>query len=175
MAESTEIPEAKDPFEKQVAITIAVIAVILSLIAAFGEHANTNSILKTIQASDMWSYYQSKSIKEHLLTSENNTLKFLQNEKTDQTKFNSMIQKNKEEQEKYQKEIKEIKEKAGDLTAESKHESLIHLRCGLGALIMQISIVLCSVAILSRWKHFWFGGIALSIIGMCVGLSAFLI
>jgi hypothetical protein len=36
MAESPEVPEAKDPFEKKIALSIAIIAVILSLILSKG-------------------------------------------------------------------------------------------------------------------------------------------
>ena len=175
MAEGTEIPEAKDSYEKMVAITIAIIAVILSIIGAYGEHAQTNSIIKTIQASDMWSYYQSKSIKEHLAQSESNVVTALSGSAGVKEKSTKFLEETATEQKKYQAEIKEIKEKAEDLNNEAKQESLFHQRCALSVLIMQISIVLCSVAILSRWKHFWVGGIVLSLFGIGVGISALFI
>lgn len=45
MPEAPEIPEAKDPFEKQVAISIAALAVALSVIGNKGDNAKTDAII----------------------------------------------------------------------------------------------------------------------------------
>ncbi len=46
MAEAPEIPEAKDPFEKRVAVTIAVLAVVLAVVGNKGDNAKTDAIIK---------------------------------------------------------------------------------------------------------------------------------
>ena len=38
---------------------------------------------------------------------------------------------------------------------------------------LQIGVVVCSVAILSRWHLFWFAGLALGAAGIVVGAMAF--
>ena len=48
MAEAPEIPEANDPFSKQVAITIALLAVVLAVIENKGDNAKTDAIIKTL-------------------------------------------------------------------------------------------------------------------------------
>ena len=50
MADTPEIPEATDPFEKRVAISIAVLAVIMSLVGNLGDNAKTSSIIETNEA-----------------------------------------------------------------------------------------------------------------------------
>ena len=60
MSETPEIPEANDPFSKQVAITIALLAVVLAVIENKGDNAKTDAIIKTSEASNRWGYYQSK-------------------------------------------------------------------------------------------------------------------
>jgi len=70
MAETLEIPEANDPFSKQVAITIALLAVVLAVIENKGDNAKTDAILRTSEAANRWGYYQSKSIKQDLYETE---------------------------------------------------------------------------------------------------------
>lgn len=60
MAEAPEIPEANDPFEKQVAVTIACLAVVLAFIGNKGDNAKTDAIIKTNEASNQWGYFQAK-------------------------------------------------------------------------------------------------------------------
>jgi len=67
MPENPEIPEAKDSFEKSVAVTIAVVAVILSWISNRGDDAKTSAIIRTNEATDEWGHFQSKSIKERIV------------------------------------------------------------------------------------------------------------
>ena len=66
MADAPELPEAKDPFEKTIALTIAIIAVVLSFVENQGDNAKTDAIVKTGEMSNQWAYYQSKSLKENL-------------------------------------------------------------------------------------------------------------
>lgn len=61
MPDAPEIPEAKDPFDKRVALSIAIIAICLSFVANLGDNAKTSAILKTSEASDQWNYFQAKS------------------------------------------------------------------------------------------------------------------
>jgi len=52
MPDAPEIPEAKDPFEKRVAVTIAILAVALAFIGNKGDNARTDAIIKTNEASN---------------------------------------------------------------------------------------------------------------------------
>ena len=54
MAEAPEIPEAKNPFERMVAVSIATMAVCLSVINIHGDNAKTDAIIKTNEASNKW-------------------------------------------------------------------------------------------------------------------------
>ena len=171
MAETAEIPEAKNPFEKRVAITIAIIAVVLSIIANHGERARTDAILTKNEATDVWSHYQAKGIKERISQAEQETLSFIEPLTTDKSAVTSRINTAKEEQARYNSEKETIKGEAEHLANAAKEETLITERCELAALILQIAIVLCSVAILSHWRMLWFVGICVAAAGACVGLS----
>jgi len=169
MEEIKELPEAKDPFERKVALSIAIIAVILAVFSTLGDHAKTSAIILTNQASDQWSFYQAKSIKEHLVETETKLLKAISKETGISNEINTTAQK------KYEEELKEIKQKAEELTEEARHETTMTQRSDIAALIIQVSIVLCSIAILSRWKRIWHIGLATSLIGIVFGVVSLLI
>jgi hypothetical protein len=66
MPDAPEIPEAKDPFEKRVALTIAIIAICLSFVGNLGDNAKTDAIIKTNEASDQWGFFQAKTKSQSL-------------------------------------------------------------------------------------------------------------
>jgi vacuolar-type H+-ATPase subunit H len=164
MEEIKELPEAKDPFEKRVALSIAIIAVVFATFSTYGDHAKTSAIILTNQASDQWAFYQAKSIKEHLTETETKLMKAITKEPEISKEINTGAQK------KYEEELKEIKQKAEELTEEARHETIITQRSDIATLIMQVSIVLCSISILSRWKRIWHIGIFTALIGIAFGV-----
>ena len=55
-------------FNMQVALSTALLAVVAAVAAPMASHAANEAALEQIQASDQWSFYQSKSIKENMLS-----------------------------------------------------------------------------------------------------------
>jgi hypothetical protein len=172
MSELPEIPEAADPFEKRVALTIAILAVILSFIGNLGDNAKTEAILKTNEASNKWGYFQAKSIKGQLSNLEGDLISNLGGDALPE-KSKALLEKLKADAERYDREKAEIKTEAEHLVAEAKHESDVNEHCDKAALFLQIAVVICSVSILSGWKPFWLIGIGLGIIGTVFGIGAF--
>lgn len=172
MSELPEIPEAADPFEKRVALTIAILAVILSFIGNLGDNAKTEAILKTNEASNKWGYFQAKSIKGQMSRLESDLLSNLGGTPLPD-KTREMVEKLKADSERYDHEKAEIKTEAEHLAAEAKHESDVNEQCDKAALFLQIGVVICSVAILSGWKPFWLIGLGLGIVGAAFGVGAF--
>ena len=164
MAEAPEIPEAKEPFEKRVAITIAILAVALTVVQSKSDNAKTDAILKTSEAANQWGYYQAKSLKQNLAETENRLLTLLQ-PASDSTARTATAEKAAAEAKRYDEEKKEIKTEAEKLGRAAEHESKINDRCDFAALGLQIAVVICSVAILSKWRLFWFIGITLDCSG----------
>ena len=59
------IEKAKEPFDKHVAATMAIIAACLAVVAVGGQLMVTEELLEQQKASDQWSYYQAKSIRRY--------------------------------------------------------------------------------------------------------------
>ena len=172
MADAPEIPNATDPFEKMVAISIAALAVALSLISNKGDNAKTDAIIQTNEASNQWARYQSKSIKSALALVESDLLARLQ-PAPQATDIPAQIEKLKGEQARYDADEKEITALAKAAQASAATASSINDRCDLASLAIQIGIVLASVSILSRWKALWLVSLALGIAGAIIGATAF--
>ena len=82
----------------------------------------------------------------------------------------------KKEQAKWEKETDDIQKEARDFEAESKEaatkseaEEKKAEVLDLAELTIQVALVLCSVAILSKRHAFWFGGITVAAVGVCIG------
>jgi hypothetical protein len=173
MPDTPDIPESNDPFGRQVALTIALLAVVLAVISNKGDSAKTDAIIKTNEASDQWGHYQAKSLKQNLCETEGRLLSLLQTS-VDATARTAAIAKTESDAKRYNSEKEELKTEAEKLVAAADHNSKINDRCDLASLGLQIGIVVCSVSILSKWRLFWFIGITLGLIGGAIGVTAFL-
>jgi len=162
MSEDVEVPEAKDPFEKRIAISIAIIALLLSYISMKGDNAKTDAIIKTNEASNRWGQFQANSLKGHMAEMEIDLLKSLPNAEASAKKVTQL----EADAAKYDSQKSEIKKTAEDLQAQAQVQSDMNDKCDFAALFLQIAVVICSVAILSRMHIFWFGGLVLAAIGL---------
>lgn len=174
MAEATEIPEAKDPFERSVALTIAIFAVILSIISTIGDNAKSESLLSATRAANRWAFYQSKSIKEHTFGLQREALELFNAATVDESRRQALVDRYGKEVTRYEKEKDDIKAEAEALEGEVAKHQKRHDRCAFAEVFMQVAIVLSSVAILVRWRALWLASIAVGALGAVVAVTAFL-
>ena len=73
----------------------------------------------------------------------------------------------------YDSEKGDIKKEAEQFEVAAEAKGKVNDRCDHAALALQIAVVICSVAILSRWRLFWYIGLGLGAAGALIGLSAF--
>ena len=172
MPDAPEIPEAKDPFDKRVALTIAILAICLSFVANTGDNAKTSAILKTSHASDQWSYFQAKSTKAILTAMHGDLLSRLSPDERSGDARTQAINLGQEAR-RYDAEKAEIQKSAEKLVAEATRFSEVNDRCDQGSLLLQIAVVVCSVSILAHSHKFWWLGIVLGVAGIGVSATAY--
>ena len=56
---------AKEPFDKRVAVTMAIIAALLAIVSVLGHILSTEELLAQQKASDQWAYSQAKDIRRY--------------------------------------------------------------------------------------------------------------
>ena len=167
--------EKKEPWLSYLALTTVIFAVCATLSTLKGGAYGSQAIMSQAQASDLWSYYQAKSIKGYVYE--------LQKEKFDmdframksgvpravavdyKKKIDGYVEKIK----KYDAEKDDIKKKAEDLEARRDNAQKHAGPFSLAAMFLQIAILLSSIAALMKQKYFWFLGMGLG----CVGLLYF--
>lgn len=179
---------AHDPFDKKVAMTMAIVAACLASVTLASHREHNQTILEQAQAttlhtreSDMWNFYQAKNIRTH----EYNAFAALVGSLSKEAVVEEKASKAKEYWEKkaktYEdKDLKDLKRDAEKLKAEAtEHEHLSHLahkRSNFfdgGELLIELALVICSISLLTKMRGFWYSGIALCAAGVAVAVIPF--
>jgi hypothetical protein len=164
-----------DPFISRVSITIAALAVLaagvgsLETIEAGGAITSASeAVLSQDQATDSWNEYQADSLKKHLygIAADAKGPKAADYAKTSKEQV--------EKQGEIKKQAQEREAERDKLMAASRlHEHRHHWLTG-AATMMEIGIAICTVAIITRRRHFWLGSIALAAAGLILFGVAYL-
>lgn len=158
---------AKGPFDKRVAATMAIIAATLAIVSVLGHIATTEELLLQQKASDQWSYYQAKSIRRYESEVARDMFGALRNDaKSEEYTKNA---------ERYRKDDEEIQKQAQELENESHVRGRQALRLHFGEVFLEISIVMASLAILSKRPLFWYSAMAGAVIGAGIAVTAYLV
>src|ERR1700733_15813257 len=160
-----DIEKAKEPFDKKVAATMAILAAALAVVSVMGHIMTTEELLVQQKASDQWSYYQAKSIRRY--QSEVARDIFAGMKLNDQS---STYQKNSE---KYKRDDEDIQKEAQGLEQESHLRGEQALGFHVGEVFLEFSIVLASLAILTKREILWYACILSGTIGAVVAVTIF--
>jgi len=175
-----ELEEAKGKtFTKRVALTTAIFAVMLAITSLGGNNAMKEMLLSQQQASDQWSFYQAKVLREHLYRNQKLRLEVDLVERGSGMKpevkgrVETMLKKMVEEEARYGEEKKEIEMEAKKL----EHERDIYRRkdpyFDYGEVLLQIAIVMASVSILSGSRPVFYFAIVSACLGALSSLNGF--
>lgn len=156
-----------------IALTTAVLAALAAVASlAAGHRVNAALMLKTestrlqAQASDLWAYYQAKSIKAALQEAQRAT--WLAARATPPPEIDRKVKQYEDEQAEIKKEA-EAKEKERDARS---HEADVLLEQHHGfadaVALFQVAIALGAVAALTRMRLVWFTSLALGLGGLAM-------
>ena len=160
-----EIEKAKEPFDKKVAATMAILAAFLAVVSVLGHIMTTEELLLQQKASDQWSYYQGKSIRRY--QSEVARDLFAGMKLSDQS---AQYQKNSD---KYKNDDEEIQKEAQGLEQESHLRGRQALGFHFGEVFLEFSIVLASLAILTKRGFLWYMSILSGTLGAVVAATIY--
>jgi hypothetical protein len=161
---------AKQPFDKKVAVTMAIIAAMLAVDGVMAHLLTTEELLKQQKASDQWSYYQAKSIRRYDSEVAADIFKGFHSEATE-----ASIEKYKKAAEKYRQDDEEISKEAKALEAESRMKGDQAHRLDYGEVFLELGIVFASMAILTKRNLIWMASIGSALVGLAIALSMFTI
>src|SRR5262245_20170546 len=176
---------AQRPFDKRVTVSIAIIAAVLAAVTMAGHRAHNETLKLQMEAAsantetaNAWAFYQAKKNRSALYSA---FLDFsgmmLLKEGTEnvQQKAPSYWASKRSEYDaelpQVMKEARDLEQKTKELQARSEDAHHRGDRLDLGELGLQLGVVLCSLAILTRSRSFWFAGLACSLVRLLVALT----
>jgi hypothetical protein len=160
---------AKEPFDKKVAVTMAIIAAMLAIDGVMGHLLTTEELLLQQKASDQWSYYQAKSIRRYDSEVAADLFKGFHDLGSEP------VEKYKKAAEKYRQDDDEISKEAKGLEAESKMKGEQAHCLDYGEVFLELGIVFASMAILTKRSLIWYASMGSALVGLLIALSMFLI
>lgn len=158
--------KAKEPFERNVAVSMAIIAAALAVVTVLGHIYANEELLAQQRASDQWAYYQAKSGRRYESEIARDVLQQINGAAAAKS-----VEKYAADKEKYEKEGEEIQVEARNLEAESKINGQRALRMHTGEVFLEVGIVFASLAILTKRKVAWSAAILSACVGCGIALT----
>ena len=171
--------KSDDKLDKMVAITTAIISVLLAIASILGNKAGGDSTLYLIKSTDQWSYYQSKSIKLNLYESNKEMLMAELANPANPKEYSDAIKKKISDFDaninKYNKEKQNIQAEAQKFQALSEHYNDKSDNYNYANGFYQVSIILAAIALLAKKRYMWILSCILGIAGLGLSVYAFLL
>ncbi len=164
----------RDPFISMVSITIALLAVFAAVTGSLETIEDGSAIIdanKAVlaqdQATDQWSYYQSKSLKQKMyaIAADAGGAKAADYAKT--------AKKEGDEAKDVQAGAKKLEAERDALLKESRAHEERHHRLSLGATLLEIGIAIATIAIITRHRLTWILSGVLGVVGAAVAAAAY--
>ena len=160
---------APDAWTKWVALSTTLLAVCAAFATLKGGSFSTKTQLATVSASNKWSYYQAKSLKETARDTESTIINVIAAGATTpeaKAAARKAIDHADEEIKRYKAEKAEIMKDALYLDAEAAYSQARGGNFGLAIMFLQIAIMLSAIAALMKKKSFWLIGLIAGSVGV---------
>ncbi len=155
--------------QKGIGLTTSIVAVLLAIATLLGHRSHTEEVVLRTEANDQWAYYQAKKIRSHVYEADAQLARLSgdagKDVAADMTKKSA----------KYDKDAEEIQNKANELDGEQKLVTRRANYFDLSELFLEVSIIFCSIALLTEMKVFWKVSFVTTIAGVGGIVAGFLI
>jgi hypothetical protein len=175
-----ELEEIREKtFTRRVAMITAVFAVVLAVASLGGTYNMKEMLMAQQQASNQWSYYQAKVIREHLYRSQMMLLETMLLDRGTTMKAEAkervegMIKTMKEEEKRYNQEKKEIEQEAKKLEDKRDLHRAKDPFFEFGEVLLQIAIVMSTIAILTHSAKIFSFAVGSAFLGVLFALNGF--
>ncbi len=146
-----------------VSLSMAILAVVVATVSLLGHRAHTKEVIIQNEISDGWAHYQAKAIRRHEdqmfidLTSAGGN-----------AATSKLQQKYSVEAERYRSEMADLDKEARNLEAAKKLEEKKADFYDFGEALLEISLVITSITLLTTRRLFWYFGSVIGLSGLVV-------
>jgi len=175
--EKAEKGEHAEYFNRRIALVIAVLALFLSFSETLGKSAQTETVIKNIEASDLWAFFQAKDIRRTVVTAAADQTALLAAGLTDpaaKEAIDKQIETWRKTAERYESDPKagngrkQLEERAKTAEEERDLATAKYHHYELASAAFQIGIVLASAAVITGMIALaWCAG-ALGLVGLAL-------
>lgn len=175
--ELQEIKEKK--FERGVALTTAIFAVVLAIASLGGNNAMKEMLLAQQQSSDQWAFYQAKVVREHQYRGQKLRLEVDLAERGSsmkpdaRQKYEALLAQFAGEEKRYNAEKKDVEKDARKLEHERDVNRDKDPYFDYAEVLLQIAIVMSSISILSGSRPMFFFSLTAATLGALLTLNGY--
>jgi hypothetical protein len=152
-----------DPFQRRTAIFMAIYTVVIAFNSMLTTQARTRALLLSNEATNKWSYFQSKSTKQVITAATRDVLARLpempvvaagegEGKPVQRVALSEAIEKLTREGERYEHEKEEIKKEAEEIVEKGQHQQHREHWFEYATVVAELAIVLAGVALLLASK-----------------------
>lgn len=177
-----ELDEARSKsFTRRVALTTGIFAVLLAVTSLGGSNSMKEMLLAQQQSSDQWGFYQAKVAREHLYKTNAKVLDLQLAERgpamspAARTRYEDLVKELRSEGARFESEKKKIEEEARKLEEERDRNRAKDPYFDYAEVLLQISIVLASIAILAVSRTVYLFALMSAGLGSILMLNGYLL
>ncbi len=160
---------ASSSFDKKVAATMAIIAAGLAVVSVLGHICTTEEIVLQQRAADQWAFAQAKDIRRYEARVALDMLRRMPGGGGEAARgYEDDIAR-------YGRETEENRNRAREFEAERDKRHRQALRLHIGEVLLEIAVVLASLAILSKRPTLWWSAIGGAGVGAIIAATTALI
>lgn len=156
---------AREPFDKKVAATMAIIAAALAVVSVLGQIMTTEELRMQQKAADSWAHRQAQRGREYQAKATAELLTALHMPPGDYRK----------DMQHFANDAKDSQKKAEDFDKDADRAENRAFRLHLGEVFLELAIVLASLAILSKREMMWYAGIISGATGVAIATTMMLV
>ena len=164
---------AHDQSLRPIAFAMSILAVLVAIVTLLGHRAATEAVLAQARASDQWNEYQAKRIRQHEAMLSMDLLSTLP--LADQTAADGLKAKYQKAISQWTAEINQEADKAREFEAEVRISERREDRYDLGEALLEIGLVITSIALLTRQRAYALLGCVFGTAGVVSGVMALFI
>lgn len=170
---SKQMKEAGEQSLTHISLAISILAVLVAMVTVLGHRTHTTAVLEQTRAADQWNLYQAKKIRSDATQRDIDMLQLQPSANPQATA--AQIASYKSHIAKWNDDLKEEQDKALELEHEVDRAERQADRYDIGEALLQISVVLSSVTLLTRRSTYFYGGLTLGLVGLIFAATALLI
>jgi hypothetical protein len=148
----------KEKWVLYVALSTAMMAVLAAVAGLLAGHHANEALIERVKSSDQWNFYQSKNLKEEIAANTDQILHAIAGKQVAEDHSKDIAR--------YEKEKAEIRKTAEEAEKESEAHLNKHVPLASAVTAFQIAIAISAIAILTKRRKLWYGGILLTLVGI---------